>query len=65
MDVVTGSGGPGFARSYPAFPGRSAYILNAHQNEDTSVSVDYALGYPRCTFPGGIPNTVSLFVFVE
>lgn len=64
-EVVTGTGGASFTKTYPEFAGRTAYIINPHQTEDTSVAVDYALGHPRCVFPPGLPASVSLFVFIE
>lgn len=43
-------------RTYPAFAGRIVFAMDLWGVADTQVSVDYALGYPRVTFPGVSPS---------
>ena len=56
VDVVQGSSGASVVRSYPAYPGRSARVLELDGLAPTGVTVDTDLGYPRITIgPTGGP----------
>lgn len=48
--------------SYPAFAGRTAFVMDGCSNMIAAASVDYALGYPRVSLAGG--NGVETLQFL-
>lgn len=51
VDMLQASTSTAVVRTYPAFAGRSARVLQADGTDDMSATVDTALGFPRVTIP--------------
>lgn len=45
-------------RTYPDFSGYTVSTLDASGYQPAGIVVDYALGYPRITIPGGLSSIV-------
>lgn len=64
-EVVRITGGTSQTKTYPAFAGRTIFVLNMDGSDVFSTSIDYALGYPRAVIPAGFTGfNYTYLVFV-